>query len=309
MAKSPRRHGFTLVELLVVIAIIVLLMSLLMPAIQKVRAASDKMLCANNLKQIGIALHNFHIDYDRFPPGYMSNQPYVDGASDTSPGWGWSAYLLPYIESDNVYRQIRFDLPIQDSRNAGAVQTFIKPYICPSDLVPSGPFTITSAGGGGGFLAAPSSYAATCGPDESEVDAETGLGVFYRNSKTRIADIHDGSSNTVLIGDRAWAMTNGSWVGAPSRTVCRAGTSNPWTMATGASPTFVLVHNNWINILTDADGGLDDFSSFHPGGVNLLFGDGAVHFLPSITSDGQIRADFWALGTRSGGELVLQLDY
>src|SRR5207244_2733504 len=95
-APLLRRRGFTLIELLVVISIISLLMALLMPAVQKVRAAADKIRCANNLKQIGLALHNFHNDYRRLPPGYLATGAYVDGATDTSPGWGWAAYVLPY---------------------------------------------------------------------------------------------------------------------------------------------------------------------------------------------------------------------
>ncbi len=302
------RRGFTLVELLVVISIIVLLMSLLLPAIQKVRAAADKLACANNLKQIGIASHHYHIDYGYFPPGYTASGSYVDGQNDTAPGWGWASYLLPYIEQDNLYRKINFTLPIQDSRNAAAVQTFVKLYICPSDEVATGPFLVSGTSGSG-FLAAPCSYAATCGPDASEVDAETGLGVFYRNSRIRFADIHDGTSNTVMIGDRAWGQTNGIWAGAASGSICRAGSFNPWKNATGSAPTFVLVHNNWINVTTDADGGLDDFSSFHPGGVNLLFADGSVRFLHSIIADGQERWDFWALGTRAGEEQIIALEY
>ena len=91
--------------------------------------------------------------------------------------------------------------------------------------------------------------------------------------------------------------------------VARAGPQNPWQNATAASPCFVLAHNNWINIKTDADGGLDDFSSYHPGGVNLLFADGSVHFVRSILGDGQDRRDFWALGTRAGEDVVQSLDY
>jgi prepilin-type processing-associated H-X9-DG protein len=89
----------------------------------------------------------------------------------------------------------------------------------------------------------------------------------------------------------------------------RAGDRNIWPNATAGAPVFVLVHNNWLNITTDADGGLDDFSSNHVNGANMLFGDGSVHFIQSITIDGQRRHDFWALGTRSGGETVVELDY
>ena len=89
----------------------------------------------------------------------------------------------------------------------------------------------------------------------------------------------------------------------------RPGPANPGQTATASAPGFVLAHNNWVNIKTDADGGLDDFSSYHTGGVNLLFADGSVHFVRSITADGPERRAFWALGTRAGGEVVQGLDY
>jgi prepilin-type processing-associated H-X9-DG protein len=112
-----------------------------------------------------------------------------------------------------------------------------------------------------------------------------------------------------MIGDRSWAQTNGIWAGAPSGGVTRAGFMNNWPLATAAAPALVLAHNNWVNIRTDADGGLDDFSSNHIGGVNLLFADGSVHFILSITGDGPLHADFQALGTRAGGEVITSLSY
>ena len=112
-----------------------------------------------------------------------------------------------------------------------------------------------------------------------------------------------------MIGDRAWADTQGTWAGVPSGAVTRAGPTNPWSTTIGSPQCLVLVHNNWINIKTDADGGLDDFSSYHTGGVNLLFADGSVHFLRGISADGPERRAFWALGTRAGGEVIQGLDY
>src|SRR5207248_2292325 len=157
--------------------------------------------------------------------------------------------------------------------------------------------------------AAPSSYAATVGADASDVTDPTGAGVFYRNSRTRLIEITDGTSQTVMIGERAWADSKGIWAGAPSGAVLRPGPRNPWQSVTAPAPTLVLAHNNWINIKTDADGGLDDFSGYHSGGVNLLFADGSVHFIRSITVDGPQRQAFWALGTRAGGDSVQGLDY
>jgi prepilin-type N-terminal cleavage/methylation domain-containing protein/prepilin-type processing-associated H-X9-DG protein len=299
----PRlRQGFTLIELLVVIAIIAVLIGLLLPAVQKVRESANRLKCVNNLKQIGIACHHYHDGRGSFPPGYVAAASYPD----TSPGWGWAAFLLPYLEQDNVYHQIDFRQPVERS---AAIQTMLPVYLCPSDTPPSTPFAISDATFTPVCSAAPSSYAATVGQDASEVDDFTGDGVFYRNSKTRIADILDGTSNTTMIGDRAWSQSNGIWAGAPAGAVTRAGVQNVWPNATGSAQALILVHNNWINITTDADGGLDDFSSNHPGGVNLLFADASVHFLRSITVDGRERRSFWALGTRAGGESTNGLDY
>ena len=99
---SQRTRGFTLIELLVVIAIIALLMALLLPAIQKVREAANKMLCASNLRQIGVAMHNYHNDYKCLPPGFVSS---LAPGNDTPAGWGGLFFLLPYIEKDNIAKQ------------------------------------------------------------------------------------------------------------------------------------------------------------------------------------------------------------
>jgi prepilin-type N-terminal cleavage/methylation domain-containing protein/prepilin-type processing-associated H-X9-DG protein len=300
------RPGFTLIELLVVIAIIAVLIGLLLPAVQKVREAAARSQCENNLKQIGIACHAYHNVNDSLPPGYLATAPYTDGTTDTSPGWGWGAFLLPYLEQDNLYRQVNFSKPVQ---NSTGVQTVLKVYLCPSDTPPTTAFALTTATGTPVMRAAPSSYAATVGPDASDVADPTGDGVFYRNSRTRFTDITDGTSQTVMVGDRAWVDSNGVWAGAPAGAVMRPGTGNPWQTAVAPAPCLVLAHNNWINIKTDADGGLDDFSSYHTGSVNLLFADGSVHFVANITADGPRHLAFFALGTRNGGDSATALGY
>jgi len=296
------RAGFTLIELLVVIAIIGILIGLLVPAVQKVREAAALAQCTNNLKQIGLACHGYHDNTKSFPPGYFAATSYPD----TTPGWGWAAFILPYLEHDNVYRQIDFSRPLETQP---VIQTVLPAFICPSDSFPFSAFEVTDATMTALCQAAPSSYAATVGNDSCEVDAPTGNGIFYRNSRVRTVDIRDGTSQTTMAGDRAWNQSMGIWAGAPQGAVTRPGPLNVWPTAIGPAQALILVHNNWINITTDADGGLDDFSSNHSGGANLLFADGSVRFLHSITADGPERYDFWALGTRAGGEVIQVLPY
>jgi prepilin-type N-terminal cleavage/methylation domain-containing protein/prepilin-type processing-associated H-X9-DG protein len=310
------RQGFTLIELLVVIAIIGVLTGLLLPAVQKVRAAAARAQCVNNLKQIALACHNHHDTYHHFPPGYFASGAYADGESDTVPGWGWAAYILPYIEQEPLYKSIDFTQPVESSTNAAAIQTMIPLYLCPSDILPSGPFPVPDAFGDTLALAAPSSYAACVGGDESSTSGPSGLGIFYRNSGTRMTDITDGTSSTLLIGERAWSNANGIWAGAVNHGVIMRGQSNPCLpVVSGAwfpAATFVQAHAHLNNALKDPDGsaGMDDFGSRHEGGSNFAFADGSVHFLrsvPSDNADGSYTPDgliFQALGSRARGEAV-----
>jgi prepilin-type N-terminal cleavage/methylation domain-containing protein/prepilin-type processing-associated H-X9-DG protein len=308
------RGAFTLIELLVVIAIIAILIGLLVPAVQKVREAANRTQCTNNLKQIGLALHGWHDANKRLPPGYLAGGPYIDGATDTTPGWGWAALILPHLEQAPLYRQLNLAQPVQSS---AAIATLLPIYQCPSDVF-VGVFTVTDAFGNALAQAAPSSYAACIGGDESATDAPRGLGVFYRNSSTRLADITDGTAQTILVGEHAWANVNGIWAGAISGGVARRGQFNPCP-GSGASfypaPTLVLAHAHLNNAMTDTDGGLDDFSSRHDGGSQFLFADGHVTLVRSIPGDqpnGTYTADsiaFQALGTRAGNEVVQGLDF
>jgi prepilin-type processing-associated H-X9-DG protein len=298
---------------LVVIAIVSVLLGLLLPAVQKVREAAARSQCENNLKQIGLALHNYHDTYKTLPPGYQAMGPYRDGATDTTPGWGWASLILPYVEQEPLYRQLNLQQPVE---NAPAIQTIVPLYLCPSDLTPPGPFPVPDGFGNAVCFAAAASYAACVGGDESATTDPTGMGVFARNSQTRLTDITDGTSSTILIGERAWSNANGVWAGAIAGAVIMRGHSNPCQpVIPGAwfpAATLVQAHAHLNNALVDSDGsaGMDDFSSKHVGGSNFVFADGSVHFLRSVPGDtlaGNYTADgivFQALATRANGEVV-----
>ena len=142
MRPHPRpRRAFTLIELLVVIAIIAVLIGLLLPHVQKVREAAARTKCTNNLKQIGVAMHNHHSAHNSFPMGFNSRSLTTDG-DGLGPGWGWAAYLLPYLEQDALHRKIDFNRDITDPYHAQTRTTSLPGFLCPSDSPPSPTFTV-----------------------------------------------------------------------------------------------------------------------------------------------------------------------
>jgi len=350
------RKAFTLIELLVVIAIISVLIGLLLPAVQKVREAASRAKCANNLKQIALGLHNYHDSMQHLPPGYVSLSATHYPNFNCAPGWGWGTFLLPFIEQDDLYSQLSIainnNVPMTDPSVASAIATPIVTFICPSDLQ-QGPFIIRtlpsnpsypliySQTSPGKMLVGPSSYSACVGRDEdSDADGVFGSGVFHCNSRTRFADVTDGTSQTVMVGERAWGYANGIWAGAiPGAAMVFGNNNQCLSVISGglanspayASPMLVQSHVHLITPTTDSDGGLDDFSSFHPGGANLAFADGSVHFLLNTGADpnpgdpGAIPSTYpsgihngnWytpevynlmGYGTRAGGEIVEPID-
>jgi prepilin-type N-terminal cleavage/methylation domain-containing protein/prepilin-type processing-associated H-X9-DG protein len=316
------RRGFTLIELLVVLAIVAVLTGLLLPAVQKVREAAARMKCANNLHQMGLACHNYHNNYGCLPPGYLAQTSYVNGATDTAPGWGWAAMILPQLEQGPLFYAANFSMSMAAPQNATVVGTTVSTFVCPSDLT-SGPFPVTDPSGNVLATTAPASYAACVGGNESDTatginDDGLGKGVFFRDSRVRVADITDGTSQTIAVVERAWSRANGVWAGAIPDGTIRRGPQN-FCPTTGAlfypAATLVQAHCHMINTNSDPDGGLDDCSSMHPGVANFLFADGSVHPLKNILADGADLPDgttlytpaqvvFQALATRAGGEVI-----
>jgi prepilin-type N-terminal cleavage/methylation domain-containing protein/prepilin-type processing-associated H-X9-DG protein len=305
MSAGDRRRAFTLIELLVVIAIIAILVALLLPAVQAAREAARRTHCKNNLKQMGIALHNYHDALGCLPPGYIAGS---EDITSTTPGWSWGTMIMPYLELSNANFTLNTLLPIEDPSNASGVQQRLPIFLCPSDIYPDSPFTITSDPADTVVViqTTPCSYAGNVGNDSSEVDdnAVRWNGVLYRNSQIRLDDITDGTSTTIVIGERAWAQTKGTWVGAPQGALIRAGSMNAFSTVTASSAIGILAHAHWINNKTDSDGGLDDYGSLHSGGAHFLFADGSVRFLQDVTTEGGWETTFQAMGTRNGREAI-----
>jgi prepilin-type N-terminal cleavage/methylation domain-containing protein/prepilin-type processing-associated H-X9-DG protein len=332
--RRSHRAAFTLVELLVVIAIIGMLIGLLLPAVQKIRETASRMKCANNLKQIGLALHNYHDTNNQFPPGYVDGNTgqYSTPDNDVGPGWGWAAFLLPQLEQDNLYRQINFKQLVGMGVNAQVSLQNLTVYQCPSDGdqepvdVYDSTFTtpITTVAhanyvGCNGwvecFNGASGNYLGGVGTDGlSGPVGKAARGLFWRNSNSRFASVTDGLSSTIFVGERSSNHSPSTWTGAIAGGRCPAwmATQPPSPGTPPPSPAydnadwgeaFVLAHGNATH-LPSANFPIfdpDTFYSFHtPGGVNFLFGDGAVHFLVSAINP----TTYQALCTIGGGEVA-----
>jgi prepilin-type N-terminal cleavage/methylation domain-containing protein/prepilin-type processing-associated H-X9-DG protein len=302
-STNGKRHGFTLIELLVVIAIIAVLLGLLLPAVQKVREAANRMACANNLKQLGLALHNYHDDYRTFPPGQVM-APYARWTTNH----GWAVFILPYIEQKSLYDAYHWEVNVADPLNLPVGSTQLKSFQCPS----AEPNRFYTAGPGG--HGACGDYAPTWYVDPDVVPAlvKQGLidlpadhqGILTPNLMTRLSDITDGTSHTILLTEdagrpRRWragrlgddqTVEGGSWYAFNSGIMLQGsspdGTTRPGPCA--------------LNCTNERQ-----VYAFHSGGANAVFADGSVRFLEASLS---IRV-LAALVTRAGGEVVSADDF
>ncbi len=300
MSRPPSRPAFTLIELLVVIAIIAVLIGLLLPAVQKVREAANRMSCTNNLKQIGLALHNYHGTHNRLPPGFISATTEVNGEG-LGPGWGWAAHLLPFVEQDNLHRQIDFTRDITHPAHAAVRVTSLKVFRCPSDSPRSPTFNAVDEAGTVLAPVAFANYVGMGGTFEVTGFPDTNTGVLLRNSRFRFADITDGTSNTIVAIERESRrspMT--TWVGAVTN--CVNPPLNPAFEEEGP-PTLVLTNTGEAadgRVPNNRLGHVEDASSRHSGVTVCLLGDGSVRVIANTISP----VAWESLGTREGGEVI-----
>jgi len=316
-SHSRRRGAFTLIELLVVIAIIAILLGLLLPAVQKAREAADRTSCRNNLHQVGLALHLYHDNMGMFPPGYLhqipgaqpSPSPYHRLIGDrfrfrrlvvnAAPGWGWASLLLPYLEQAPLFDTIRFDLPVDAPSNLAARTAILNVYTCPSDNH-TGVFTVLNA-----LTSLPLAEAATnsyagCYGNYGPITQSAGTGLFYENSRIAIADIHDGTSNTIAVGERAALFAQTPWSGAMSGGSVRTTEGAPAYQSIMEPATVMCLARAGNRYLNDPFSEAYDFFSPHQGMVNFLFADGSVHGLTSQVAPSVVQA----LATISGEEII-----
>jgi prepilin-type N-terminal cleavage/methylation domain-containing protein/prepilin-type processing-associated H-X9-DG protein len=286
------RRGFSLLELLVVIAVIALLVGLLLPAVQQVREAASRVKCQNNLKQFGIGLIGYHDIYQVFPRG--GYDPITPDA-DTPTMLSWGASILPWLEQDSLYSTINPALPYTDPANLTAGMTVLQVFLCPTNSADSLFRPSIDLPSSSPNQYARSDYGAVNGERDLRSPTATNTperGVLIMASNLSIADITDGTSQTILVGEAPEGISS-IWISVrnvfdqSAPISAKHDLDSPYPSCT-LPGTWVFCDYN------------QEISSYHPGGANTLFADGSVHFL-SVSLDPLVLA---ALCSRAGGEAI-----
>lgn len=341
--KQRNRHGFTLIELLVVIAIIAVLIALLLPAVQQAREAARRTQCKNSLKQIGLAMHNYHDSFNQFPPGYVAKIPFTITSGERSL-WSWGSFILPYIDQTALYNQISPGNNLLENvlaTNPSVLQNRLAVFRCASDTGPqTNNYTDTMTTGattanwytaslqdanGNTVPISTSNYVMVSGPADSTTPAvrdpgqalNQPLGLGFQNGNVGLRDITDGSSNTLLVGERAWQYKNivigaGTVFGFSASIVDQSSSANVKSAAMSVLGLTYDGINATISLQHDHRG----FSSPHIGGAHFLLADGSVRFvsenidylkLSSATAPvpfGCVTTTFARLAARNDGQVV-----
>lgn len=310
---TKRRTGVTLNEVLVVVVILGILAGLLLPAIQASRESMRRSHCANNMRQIGIALQTYHDFHTRLPPGYVPSPVAITGRwAHEHASYAWSALILPHLDQMALHDRLNMSRQDLDARISAAdaaqvVATPVASFRCPSDVAEltfaSAPIEdrlrrLNRRQIGPPVYGAISSYVANCGyyeplhpfsPNVGAAWPEAGNrrtgpnnGPFYTGSRMRVSDIVDGSSNTIAIGERAFFQGSSMWIGSANILGVFAGGAGVclgrvyWPLNAVPDPPGVRVAPGSPMIITGETTSRDGFSSYHPGGANFVFADGSV---------------------------------
>jgi len=312
--RVSSRRGFTLIELLVVIAIIAILIGLLLPAVQKVREAANRMKCGNNLKQLALGVHGYHDANGEMPYNGSTVAGFGDCCGLGAPRWSWIARILPYIEQDNLFRQANVSDTTNMNANAtvlAAIAQKINTLICPSDnalnpmtdranVAPT-PIGITNykgvAGGNWGNGEARWRWGTPNGPFNSWLGTNdhsgvlNGNGIFWRRdfaAKKSLSQIGDGTSNTFMIGEDVPALnTHCSWPYSNGAVgTCGIGPNSRQTNGQPYNP------GDWPNVYS--------FRSKHSGGLQFALADGSVRYIKETIN----IATYRAMASIVGGEIA-----
>ena len=296
------RRGFTLIELLVVIAIIAVLVAILLPAVQSAREAARRTQCKNNLKQIGLALANYEESFRVYPPGWIMTRE--DGTlhpHEEGNGFGWAVHLLHHLDQAAQYHQLDPNEPISSANQQFGLLPELEIFRCPSDISHISHFDIHEEESGDFIMELPiANYVGVFGPEElhdcespagTEIVTSWGQcrssGPLYHNSAVKQADVTDGVSNTIFVGERItkpeedWFST---WVGVVPE----------------GEEAFQRVLGGLDHTPNHPETHFDDFSSNHTGGTQFVHGDGSVRFV----SESIEHEIYQALGTIRGHEIV-----